>query len=83
MMVLAATMAQYKRVIVETPRTKKTKQRAGRVDLLMSVYLPYCGVFVTHDDDQKICLREMAAVASIDNEILSYDDFRSKLLAIP
>ena len=37
MMILAATMAQYKRAIVETPGKKR---RAGRVDLLMSVYLP-------------------------------------------
>lgn len=78
MMVLAAVMAQYKRAIVETPKKNK---RAGRVDLLMSVYLPYCRVFVTHDDDQEACLREMAAVANLDKEILSYDDFRSRLLA--
>jgi hypothetical protein len=78
MMVLAAVMAQSKRAIVETPRKKK---RAGRVDLLMGVYLPYCRVFVTHDDDQGACLREMAAVANLDREILSYDDFRGRLLA--
>ncbi|MCX6636849.1 MAG: hypothetical protein NT090_17460 [Acidobacteria bacterium] len=78
MTVLAAVMAQYKRAIVETPKKKK---RAGRVDLLMSIYLPYCRVFVTHDDDQELCLREMAAVANLDREILSYDDFRSRLLA--
>jgi len=78
MMVLAAVMAQYKRAIVETP---KKKRRAGRVDLLMSIYLPYCRVFVTHDDDQEVCLREMAAAANLDREILCYDDFRSRLLA--
>lgn len=77
MMVLAAVMAQYRRAIVETPKRRK---RAGRVDLLMSVYLPYCRVFVTHDDDQEACLREMAAVADLDTEIFSYRDFRSRLL---
>ena len=78
MMVLAAAMAQYKRAIVEIP---KKKQRAGRVDLLMSVYLPYCRVFVTNDHDQEACLKEMATVAGLDREILSYDDFRNRLLS--
>jgi hypothetical protein len=78
MMILAATMAHYKRAIIETPRKKK---RAGRIDLLMAVYLPYCRVFVTHDDDQVACLREMAAVANLDREILSYDDFRSRIFS--
>ena len=77
MMVLAAVMAQYKRAIVATPRKKK---RAGRVDLLMSVYLPYCRFFVTNDHDQEASLREMAEVANLDGEILSYDDFRGRLL---
>jgi len=77
MMVLAAVMAQYKRAIVEAPRKKK---RAGRVDLLTSVYLPYCRVFVTNDNDQEACLREMAAVANLNTEILSYHDFRGRLL---
>jgi hypothetical protein len=77
MMVLSAVMAQYKRAIVKIPRKKK---RAGRVDLLMSVYLPYCRAFVTNDHDQEASLREIAAVANLDQEILSYDDFRSRLL---
>jgi hypothetical protein len=80
LMVLAATMAQFKRAIVATPRKKR---RAGRVDLLMSIYLPYCRVFVTHDDDQEECLREMAATANLDREILSYDEFRRRLHGIP
>jgi hypothetical protein len=46
----------------------------------MSVYLPYCRVFVTNDHDQEASLREMAAVANLDKEILSYDNFRGRLL---
>jgi hypothetical protein len=78
MMILAAAMAQYKRAIIETPKKRK---RAGRVDLLMAVYLPYCRVFVTHDGDQEMCLREMAAVTDLEREILPYDVFRSRILA--
>jgi hypothetical protein len=77
MMVTAAAKAQYERVIVERPKGKK---RAKRVDLLMAIYLPYCRVFVTHDDDQEACLNDMAAVANLDTEILSYRDFRERLL---
>ena len=77
MMVMAAVKAQYERAIVEKPRGKK---RAGRLDLLMAIYLPYCRVFVTHDSDQEACLRDIAAVAHLDTEILSYTEFRSRLL---
>jgi len=77
MMVMAAAKAQYERAIVAKPKGKK---RAGRLDLLMSIYLPYCRVFVTHDDDQEACLREMAKVANLEAEILAYREFRSRLL---
>jgi hypothetical protein len=46
----------------------------------MSVYLPYCRVFVTNDHDQEASLREIAAVANLDQDIFSYDNFRSRLL---
>ncbi len=78
MMVMAAAKAQYERAIVEQP---KGKRRAGRLDLLMSIYLPYCRVFVTHDDDREACLREMGTVANLETKILSYREFRSRLLA--
>jgi hypothetical protein len=77
MMVLSAMMAQYKRAIIQNPKKRK---RAGRIDLLMSIYLPYCRLFVTNDEDQEACLREMAAVAHLDREILSYSEFSSRLL---
>jgi hypothetical protein len=77
MMVMAAVKAQYERAIVKKPKGRK---RAGRLDLLMSIYLPYCRLFVTNDDDQETCLREMANVANLEAEILSYREFRSRLL---
>lgn len=79
MMTLAAVMAQYERAIVSAPPPKK---RAGRVDLLMSVYLPYCRIFVTDDRDQGRCLRDMGAVAGLETEVLSYKTFRGRLLCI-
>jgi len=54
---------------------------AGGNDLFMSVCLPYCHKFVTADREQAKCLREVAAVAGLETEILSYDNFRDSFSA--
>ena len=50
---------------------------AGRNDLFMSVYLPYCDHFVTAEvqGEQEKCLREIAVLAEIDCRVIAYDDF--------
>jgi hypothetical protein len=45
------------------------KFAAGRNDLFMSVYLPFCDVFVTRDADQESCLRELTKYVGVDTEI--------------
>jgi hypothetical protein len=59
------------------------KLRAGRNDLFMSVYLPYCDKFVSAEKnrEQERCLREVALVAGLETEVLSYDDFCDSFLA--
>jgi hypothetical protein len=47
----------------------------GRNDLLMAVYLPYCGRFVAKDWPQERDLRLIAEEARIDCEVVSLDDF--------
>ena len=56
--------------------------RAGRNDLFMSVYLPYCDQFVTAEihKAQEKCLREIVAVANLDTNVTSYDDFCDSFL---
>lgn len=56
--------------------------RAGRTDLFMSVYLAYCDQFVTAEvrGEQEKCLREVAAVANLESEVLSYDNFHDSFL---
>ena len=49
----------------------------GRNDLLMAVYLPYCGRFVAKDWPQERDLRLIAAEARIDCQVTSFDDFSS------
>jgi hypothetical protein len=55
--------------------------KAGRNDLFMATYLPYCDVFVTAEikREQEKCLKELAAVLNLRTEILAYDDFMKRL----
>jgi hypothetical protein len=55
---------------------------AGRNDMFMSVHLPYWDKFVTAEKycEQERCLREVAFVAGLEMEILSYDDFCNSFL---
>jgi hypothetical protein len=55
---------------------------AGRNDLMMATYLPYCSRFVTADWAQRKELCEIAAEAKIDCAVLSFEEFsRSFALA--
>jgi hypothetical protein len=58
---------------------KSERFTAGRNDLFMAVYLPYCDVFVTRDAEQESCLRELTKHISIDTEVLAFDAFKDEL----
>jgi hypothetical protein len=76
--VLAACIAEYERF------TRNLKigpsLRAGSYDLFMSIYLPYCDVFVTAEDRQYEAFKEITKVGKLDGEIYSYEEFRQRLL---
>jgi hypothetical protein len=57
------------------------KFAAGRNDLFMAVYLPYCDVFVTRDAEQESCLRELTKYIGVDTEVLPFDAFNGELQA--
>jgi hypothetical protein len=59
--------------------SKSEKFAAGRNDLFMAVYLPYCDVFVTRDTEQESCLRELTKYIGIDTEVLAFDEFKDNL----
>ena len=59
--------------------SKSEKFAAGRNDLFMAVYLPYCDVFVTRDTEQESCLRELTKYIGIDTEVLAFDAFKDDL----
>ncbi|HXM60749.1 MAG TPA: hypothetical protein VN950_07805 [Terriglobales bacterium] len=55
---------------------------AGSNDLFMSVYLPYCDLFVTAEKhgQQEKCLRTVADSAALETEVISYDAFCDSVL---
>jgi len=50
-------------------------QPAGRNDLMMAVYMPYCDQFVTNDSSQREALREVASKVQMPCQVLSFDEF--------
>ena len=52
---------------------------AGRNDMMMSVYLPYCKCFITADEKHERCMREVASVSDINCNVMSYQQFISSL----
>ena len=73
----ACLMSWYNTSLREGNRGEKFA--AGRNDLFMAVYLPYCDVFVTRDEEQESCLRELTKWIGIDTEVLAFDVFTDEL----
>jgi hypothetical protein len=63
---------------------KGEKFKAGRADLFMAAYLPYCHQFITAEKkrEQEKCLREVAAVAGLTTVVRSYEDFCSRFMVL-
>jgi len=53
------------------------KEAAGRNDLLMAAYLPYCDWFITNDRPQRQDLSEVASNAEIACQVCSFEEFRT------
>jgi hypothetical protein len=52
---------------------------AGRNDLMTAAYLPYCDQFITSDWAHRKDLREIAAAAEVECDILSFEEFVQRL----
>ena len=78
--VYALLLAWYDRSLRD--RHVAEKFRAGRIDLFMAIYLPYCDLFVTAETygEQEKCLREVVNAASLTTQVRSYDDFCNSML---
>jgi hypothetical protein len=74
-LLLALCVAQYDRCIREL---QQIEPFAGRNDLFMSVYLPYCDEFVSDDRGQQRCLREVASLAKLPVKVCWFREFRDR-----
>jgi hypothetical protein len=73
-------MAWYDLAVRDEHRGERFQ--CGRNDLFMAAYLPYCDEFITDEKhgEQERCLREIAEVANIPTEVLSFDKFLERLV---
>ena len=60
----------------------KEDKRVGRIDLFSSIYLPYCDIYITNDDEQRRCLTEIAAAANLPVEVTSLAEFSNRLMPL-
>jgi hypothetical protein len=78
--VYAFLLAWYDRSLRD--RHLAEKFRAGRINLFMAIYLPYCDQFITAEiyGEQEKCLREVVSAAELTTMVRSYDDFCNSML---
>jgi hypothetical protein len=67
----AIVVAQYERSISEEVKPKL----AGRNDLFMAGYLPYCDEFVSNDHAQQQALREIVSIAQLATSVRWHKEF--------
>jgi hypothetical protein len=56
-------------------RTDVRIAKAGRNDLMMAVYLPYCDRFLTQDFAQHKDLTKIASAARLQSEVTFFEEF--------
>ena len=78
---LANCLAMYERC-AKDPNAAPSF-RAGKFDLYMSLYLPYCDEFITGDPRQLRALQEVARSGNLAVRVLSYEDFREAQISGP
>ncbi len=78
--VYAFLLAWFDRSLAD--RHKRERYTAGRVDLFMAIYMPYCDLFISDEGNgmQQKCLREIARAAKLSTQVRSYDDFCNSLM---
>ena len=71
----AIVFAQYERSISEEVKPKL----AGRNDLFMAGYLPYCDEFISNDHPQQQALRKIVSMAELPTSVRWYKEFSGQL----
>jgi len=76
--ILSLCVAQFQRCIRDW--RAPSFYNAGRLDLFMAVYLPYCDRFITRDPGQYNALAAVAEEAKLATEVCTYEQFRRGFL---
>lgn len=77
---IALFAAQYDRCVRQ--RSDNRSLKAGRNDTFMATCLPYCDEFITDDDGQLACYKEVVSLTGIGAIIRSYDEFRNSFFVL-
>jgi hypothetical protein len=75
---LSTCVAQYHWAIKD--RREESRYKAGRLDLFMAAYLPYCDRFVTKDPGQYNALTLIAETIDVPTKVCAYSEFREAWL---
>jgi hypothetical protein len=70
----AIVVAQYDRAICDVVKTR----RAGKNDVFMATYLPYCDEFISNDHPQQIVLRQVVSIAELQTSVTWYKEFSAR-----
>jgi hypothetical protein len=79
-LMLGLIHAQFEWSITDNPAKKR--KRVGMTDLFCAMYLPYCDLYITDDDEQRRCLTEIAAAIKLPVEIRSFAEFSGRLMPL-
>jgi hypothetical protein len=79
-LLVALCFAQYDRCI--RSERQQSMGKAGRVDMLSAVYLPYCKTYVTNDGGQYKALNAVAELMYAEVSVVLYEDFKSQLFGL-
>jgi hypothetical protein len=70
----AIVVVLYERAVCEKVKTK----RAGKNDVFMATYLPYCDEFISNDHPQQIALRQIVDIAELQTSVSWYKEFSAR-----
>ena len=79
-LLVALCFAQYDRCI--RSEREQSLGKAGRVDMLSAVYLPYCKTYITNDEGQNKALNAVAELMEVEVSVVLYEDFKSQLFGL-
>jgi hypothetical protein len=70
----AIVLARYERAICKDVNTK----HAGKNDVFMATYLPYCDEFISNDHPQQTALRQIVNIAELQTSVTWYKEFSAR-----